>query len=100
MNIKFVSYTGKWPTLCNGILTLDIDGTLYTFGPMMSDAQYPRFWRTGGTCILHRNGPCYTEKGNWIINKNDLPTELQEYSDYIEYLFNKNVEHGCCGGCA
>lgn len=24
--VEFVSYTGKWPNLCSGILTLNIDG--------------------------------------------------------------------------
>lgn len=30
--VKFVSYTGKSPNLCSGVLTLKIDGTQYKFG--------------------------------------------------------------------
>lgn len=31
-HIKFIEYTGKWPRLCVGILTLEIDGIPYKFG--------------------------------------------------------------------
>lgn len=32
MDIKFISYTGKYPNLCDGILTLEIDGEQVSFG--------------------------------------------------------------------
>ena len=32
MNIEFVSYTGEYPNLCNGILTLKIDNKIVKFG--------------------------------------------------------------------
>ena len=31
-HVKFISYTGKYPNLCSGILTLEIDGKEYKFG--------------------------------------------------------------------
>ena len=31
-HVKFVSYTGKFPNLCRGILTLEIDDEIETFG--------------------------------------------------------------------
>lgn len=24
-NVKFISYTGKWPILCSGVLTLEVE---------------------------------------------------------------------------
>ena len=31
-HVKFISYTGEYPNLCKGVLTLEIDGVEYTFG--------------------------------------------------------------------
>lgn len=31
-HVKFVSYTGRYPNLCSGILTLEIDGENVNFG--------------------------------------------------------------------
>lgn len=31
-HVKFVNYTGRYPNLCNGILTLEIDGKEEVFG--------------------------------------------------------------------
>ena len=30
--VKFISYTGEYPNLCSGVLTLEIDGKEYKFG--------------------------------------------------------------------
>lgn len=31
-NVEFVSYTGGWPNLCSGVLTLKIHGEEHRFG--------------------------------------------------------------------
>ena len=31
-HVEFISYTGRYPNLCSGILTLRIDGKEVTFG--------------------------------------------------------------------
>lgn len=31
-HVNFVSYTGSYPNLCSGVLTLEIDGKEITFG--------------------------------------------------------------------
>lgn len=51
-HITFVDYTGAWPSLCAGILTLTIDGETVTFGTATSAVRpmHGRFWRSGG-CI-------------------------------------------------
>lgn len=36
-HIKFISYTGKYPNLCSGVLTLEIDGRIIKFGNGTAD---------------------------------------------------------------
>ena len=35
-NVEFVSYTGGWPNLCSGVLTLKIHGEEHRFGYRLS----------------------------------------------------------------
>ena len=42
-NVKFVSYTGEYPNLCSGTLTLEIKGKKYRFGDY-SKRIYGRRW--------------------------------------------------------
>ena len=86
--IEFVSYTGKYPYLCAGALTLKIDGETVTFGG--HHGKYRRFWMSGGNA----DAPA-----PWIIDKNYLPPKYQKYADEIATVFNANVEYGCCGTC-
>ena len=98
-HVKFVSYTGKYPNLCSGILKLKIDEKEVQFGYSYrehSGKLYPPFWESGGSTDWHSD---YVTKGEWIIDVAALPEEYQEYADEIDYIFNKNVPHGCCGGC-
>ena len=32
VHVRFIEYTGKYPTLCMGVLILEIDGKRYHFG--------------------------------------------------------------------
>lgn len=53
-DVKFISYTGKYPALCCGVLTLEINGVKVSFGHDKSyykkDGNYDSFWHTGGRC--------------------------------------------------
>ncbi len=95
-HVKFISYTGAWPNLCKGTLTLEIDGVEYCF-----DGFTSRFWRTGGAAYF--SGKNYRDstitKTPWIIDASKLPENLRQYAEEIDAVFNENVEHGCCGGC-
>lgn len=97
-HVKFVSYTGKYPNLCSGILTLEIDGVKYTFGDSYKNPkpEFKGFWRSGGgfTDIYD----VITEK--WQIDVDDLPEQFRQYAVEIDRVFNENVEWGCCGGCS
>lgn len=106
-HVKFVSYTGKWPNLCSGILTLIIDGETVRFG--YGDCFHPReedkdllipFWSSGGCCGFRNNySDAYTTQGPWIIDVQELPEKYRKYAEEIDEVFNDNVDFGCCGGC-
>ena len=93
-HVKFVSYTGKYPNLCSGILTLEIDGVEYTFG---SRYGFKEFWCSGGGITSDYES---TIEGEWQIDVNDLPEQFRKYAQEIDRVFNENVEWGCCGGCS
>lgn len=87
-HVKFVSYNGKWPCLCLGDLTLEVNGKQYTWG------YGHRLIMSGGSCSLNE-----IEKGEWIILEKEVPDEIKEYIPEIEKVVNDNIEFGCCGGC-
>ena len=89
-HVKFVSYTGKYPNLCSGNLTLLIDGETVKF-----DGIKDRFWESGGF-ISDDYEDVYKEE--WIISIDDLPEKYRKYAYEIDRVFNAHVPHGCCGG--
>jgi hypothetical protein len=107
-HVRFVSYTGKYPCLCMGVLTLIIDNKEYKFGhdgkyhisKGYDDNNYDKFWTSGGECGFENDyANSYVHEGEWVINENELPNEFKKYIYEIDEVFNNNVEHGCCGGC-
>ena len=113
-NIEFISYTGAYPNLCYGVLTVKVNGKKYEFGcykriPLMNkgDDYYPEmlpgFWTTGGYCGLDENLDECVEKDSWemspLVNEDFYPKEIWECLNAILEVFNKNVPWGCCGGC-
>lgn len=97
-HVKFISYMGKYPNLCRGILTLEIDGVEHRFG--MCSGQHEKFWTSGGECGFRGiySDP-YVNTGAWTTDASLLPEELKCYAAEIDEVFNENVEYGCCGGC-
>lgn len=97
--IKFISYDGKYPNLCSGKLTLEIDGETVTFGHDRCD--YYSFWRSGGSC--HFTDFDYTNniinEGEWELDEAELPEKYKNIGEELIKVFNDNVIHGCCGGC-
>lgn len=101
--VKFISYTGRYPNLCSGLLTLEIEEKIYTFGHdynTNTSGQYESFWSTGGKCGFRNNyQSSYVNSGDWNINVENLPDEIKKYAFEIDQVFNSNVSQGCCGGC-
>lgn len=87
-HVKFVAYTGRWPNLCGGNLTLEIDGETVMF------KSYDRFWSAGGECDMRR-----LVRGPWVIDAEKIPEQYRKYAAEIDEVFNDNVEKGHCGGC-
>lgn len=85
--IEFVSYTGKYPCLCHGVLILKIDGKLYKFENILISG--------GSTDWLSST----VTTGKWEIKEEKLPEEIRPFLKQIADVVNANVEHGCCGGC-
>lgn len=106
-HVKFISYTGKYPNLCRGMLTLEIDGKEVKFGhesfkadDWSNDGNYESFWNSGGDCGFNDGySESYTYGGEWEIDVSSLPEEYKKYASEIDMVFNENVQHGCCGGC-
>lgn len=109
-HVEFVSYTGKYPNLCRGVLTLKIDGEEVRFGhdyddydwktDSFNDDNYDSFWSSSGNCGFTNNySNSYVYNGSWIIDVECLPNEYKEYALEIDEVFNIRVPHGCCGGC-
>ncbi len=101
-HVKFVSYTGSYPNLCSGILTLEIDGQTVKFGNsyLSKEEMFPKFWSSGGSCGFTNNySESYIESGEWQIDVNDIPEQFRKYAAEIDEIFNVNVHYGCCGGC-
>lgn len=90
-HVEFVEYTGKWPNLCHGVLTLKIDDKIQKFG---NGQEHPKFWITGGHCTMQT-----LTTDEWTIDVLKLPEEFRKYAAEIDNVFNTNVEYGCCGGC-
>lgn len=98
-HIEFVSYSGKYPNLCRGILVLKIDGKEVRFGNG-KNCEFKSFWESGGECGF-TNGyeDSFVNEGEWVVNVNELPDEYRKYATEIDYVINQNVPYGCCGGC-
>lgn len=98
-HVNFVSYTGSYPNLCSGVLTLEIDGKEITFGygfNSKDESTYRPFWSSGGGLMPNYEGAW---QGEWQIDVERIPEQFRKYAAEIDQVFNDNVEWGCCGGC-
>jgi hypothetical protein len=86
-NIEFIKYTGDYPNLCRGLLTLKINDKIVEFP---KDCMC-----SGGSCFIKQQKG-YVTTGDWTVN---VPDEYNDYKKEIEDLVNENVPRGCCGGC-
>lgn len=126
--IEFVSYEGKFPNLCEGLLVVRIDGRLYAFSPYY-DSMYRSFWnrfnrtealeddsitkvsgfylRSGGYIDWGEEGENpKIVKRKWIIDDKAMKLEngvrfilSGKQKSELEKVINQNIELGCCGGC-
>ena len=98
--VKFVSYSGRYPALCRGILKLEIGGFVYSFG-WGEECNFRPFIRSGGYARTQNDPLDKAEitKGPWIVEAELLPQEFKPYANEIAEVINRNIPQGCCGGC-
>lgn len=87
--IEFIDYTGEYPCLCNGTLTIKVNNKEYQINHLCS----------GGNVWFDDNWEPHIESGPWTIDGDDIPEEIRKYKDEILEVVNKNISLGCCGGC-
>lgn len=114
--IKYISYTGKYPILCHGVLTVEINGKEVKFGHNSeqydyktnsyldedkNNPNYEGFWISGGKICKNKKWEMWAEEGPWklIFTDDNYPNEIKNLLPKLIELFNENVPHGCCGGC-
>ena len=116
--VKFISYTGEFPNLCSGVLTLEIDGKKYKFGHDFLTNHYDEknktwiytdedpnnpnfnsFWLSGGSVSHDEDWNWEVEHNEWEIDVNELPEQFWDVADEIDSVINNSIPFGCCGGC-
>lgn len=116
-NIEFISYTGAYPSLCCGVLTVNVNGKKYKFrgyerslllneGDDYYPEMLPKFWISGGHGLdedLDENLDEFVNKIPWgmspLVKEDNYPKEIWECLNDLLEIFNKNVPWGCCRGC-
>lgn len=90
--IEIVSYSGEYPNLCSGLLTVRMDGRIFTFGghPLVSGGSVD--WQTDE---LNKGAWTFTPRKSDILAAGISDEDIAK----IERMVNENVQLGCCGGC-
>lgn len=93
-DIKIVSYSGRYPNLCHGVLKLRINKKLVSLENILT---------SGGQCgIDSKTWESHVTQAPWRILDRDwgkVPDWVKPYKDDILHAVNKNIPYGCCGGC-
>lgn len=100
--MKFISYTGEYPNLCNGVLTVEIDGKEVKFGHdycQPDDNNYEKFWTSGGSVSFDEDYNEEVETNAWELDISELDEKFWDIANDLIDIFNENVKYGCCGGC-
>jgi len=91
IEMEFINYTGEWPNLCRGILTISVGGEIFNLSQILI---------SGGDCSFSSDySSSDVSSGGWEIYESNLPEKLRGFHKQIVELVNDNIEKGCCGGC-
>ena len=108
MDLKFISYDGKYPNLCRGQLIVEIDGKRTSFGlPLFKKDvhfDFKSFWTPGGNVrLIPDSWEPIVSHGPWemdsFVSEKDFPKEIWDAMPQLIELMNANVPYACCGGC-
>jgi len=92
--VEFVSYSGKPPGLCYGVLTLRIDGREVVCEQFVNE-NWVRL-ASGGDFSFDEDGNENVTEGPWTV---EVSESLEDLKSDIEKLIYDNIPYGCCGGC-
>lgn len=90
MDVKFVSYDGKYPCLCCGTLVLLVNEEKFVF------KKYSLV--SGGYVSFDENWIECIEEGPWSIDEWPKAFPAEAKGKALKVV-NENVPWGCCGGC-
>ena len=124
MKVDFVSYSGRYPNLCRGILKLMINDELHIFGDYSTEEwvqdengvyhfkdeyHHDKILVSTGSCGFTENySKSFIKTGKWEIDRENLPEQFTKdmtekrkemFIRAIEDVVNENIPFGCCGGC-
>jgi hypothetical protein len=90
MNIE-IKYTGKYPNLCSGQLTVVFNGKEHIF---------PDYCMRSRGCCGFRDGEEYVEQDEWVIRDECWVGDFTDVEkEKILEAINEKILWGCCGGC-
>ena len=92
IEVKFISYDGKYPNLCDGKLTIEVAGVQF-------ELKSHTFESGGSVSFDDEWEPTIAELPWKFSEFAEIPEELEPFREKILEVMNENVEHGCCGGC-
>lgn len=98
--VKFISYNGKYPCLCSGVLILEIDGKKYKFGhdyftkeEESNKPNFDSFWSSGGS-VTHDNDWKHPFTEHLKFNNQDefkkFVSNFVTYNDIKTWIDEKN----------
>ena len=86
----------EYCSMCNGILELNINGKIYSFGSSKT-ADFESFF-CPTVCFANGNyerGSCTS----WETDVSVLPDEFKPFAKVIDEIINKNMPTNICRGC-
>lgn len=88
--MKIISYSGKYPNLCDGILVIEVNGKEWTFPEYSMES--------GGSVSFNGEWEEFVDEGEWSISKwpDGFPEDKKEA---VLEMINEKIPLGCCGGC-
>lgn len=90
--IKFIDYTGRWPTLCFGVLTYSVDDVEFKVSSPYTSG--------GSVSFSDDYSESHIAHSEWQECENeDLQHLSKEEREELLRQFNLVVDYGCCGGC-
>ena len=92
--IEFIEYTGRYPNLCSGVLTVIINGKKYKFGHQTNDYDFknncyndnnfPEFWKSGGRILSNKEYDMWSEYGEWQLSYEPKKIILKKLLNYFQ----------------